>query len=208
MTTTNTNTVAAAAPFTVAFGEALAKVVAERHGQLVATARAVLRETSAANEAEDCVSRAFVAALTRSEQFRGEAAMATWLTVAVANAAKDLARSGAHSKRAMTTASNCKQGAPVRGGTSTGVLKSAPVWVQSDVTPKGFPSPLQTLLTKEALRRAVGALADLDEDVQAAHTMVRREGRSQAVAAASLGVSQPTLSRMLRKADAALVAIR
>ena len=206
MTTANTNNVAAAT--STLFTAALASVMAESHGQLVATARRVLARTSAENEAEDCVSRVFVKALQRSDQFEGRAALLTWLTVSVARQARDVARSGAHSKRAMTTATECKQSAPVRGGTSTGVLQSAPVWVQSDVTPKGFVSPLQALLLKEALRRAEGVLADLPQTQRDAHTMVRREGVSQSAAAAALGVSQPTLSRLLGKVDAALAATR
>ena len=196
------------ANFNAAFAQSLTQAVEANRDQLVATARRVLARTSAENEAEDVVSAVFIKALTRSEQFRGESTLTTWLTTCVARQARDLARSGAHSKRAMTQATEARQTAPVRGAPATGSLKAAPVWVQSDVTPKGFPSPEKALLVKEALRRVEGVLADLPQAQRDAHQMVRRAGVSQAAAAAALGVSQPTLSRMLAKADAALTAAR
>jgi RNA polymerase sigma-70 factor (ECF subfamily) len=105
------------------------------HGRLYQVAFQILSDSELSL---DCVQDCFLKVLANPRAFRGDSNLATFLHRAVVNRSLDILRSG---KFKMSSSRGLDSSDP----------QNERAWTAHDVVPRGYPSPLQTLLTKEKI---------------------------------------------------------
>ena len=177
----------------------LGKVFKSHNRQLYFTAYKVVRNfPEPADAARDIVSGAFCKAL--KGEWRGDSSLYTFLFSCVKNAALDHIR--LHEQALRIRGSKGENVAPCADnsdGISGRTAESR--WLPSDVTPTGFPGPLQALLRKERRRLVMQGLDILCTDRErAVWEMCKLDGLTTTAAGEQIGVSQPTAHRALNSA--------
>ena len=150
------------------------------HGKLYQAAFGILDEPEAAL---DAVQDVFLKALSNPSAFAGRSMWATYLYRAVVNRALDVIKSG---KFKMSSKRSKSSSDPV-------VERE---WTSHDVVPRGYPSPLQNLLTKEKILGTQVALEGLPTQ-QAQALLLAVSGSTMREVASQMGVPLGTaLSRI------------
>lgn len=176
-----------------AFGNAEAfneirKAFEHGHGKLYQVAFSILNDPEVAL---DCVQDCFMKALSAPEKFAGKSAWATYLHRMVTNKSLDILRSGKHKMSSVRS----------KDSSDSNVERE---WTTHDVVPRGFPTPLEALLTKE---RMLGTQATLNgiPAAQAQALLDAVTGCSMREIAASQGIP---LGTALSRINAARQALR
>ena len=185
--------------YTEAGRDPFATAWADYHRRLYFAAYKIVRNCAEpADTARDLVVDAFVKALDKRSEFRGESSLYTVLYRVVCHAALDHIKAHAQARRSGQAVSADHAGSEVQP------VAAESTWLPSDVTPRGFGNPEQAYLRKERAELVNEALDLLNDRQRRAWELVRLEGHSSVKAASILGVSQPTAYRALSAADAAV----
>lgn len=185
--------------YTEAGSDPFATAWADYHRRLYFAAYKIVRNCAEpADTARDMVVDAFVKALDKRSEFRGDSSLYTFLYRVVCHAALDHIKAHAQSKRSDEAVASDHAGSEVQP------IAAESTWVPSDVTPRGFGNPEQAFLRKERAELISEALDRLNDRQRRAWELVRLEGHNSVKAAAILGVSQPTAYRALSAADTAV----
>ncbi len=169
--------------------QALEVVVREHLPRLLEVVRGIVRDEEAAR---DCLQSAFAKAFSKSDQFRGDAAMETWLHRIVVN--EGLMHLRRNKKRAETSIDDMLpqfDSAECRIDYSLGLAQR---------------SPAEILASKEARIQVRAAIDALPESYRTVVLLRDIEGLSTADAAAMLDISATNVKVRLHRARCALKA--
>ncbi len=163
----------------------LAAAYKNNHRQLYFTAYKIVRDAEAAR---DCVASAYCKAL-RSDSFKGDSSLYTYLYTVTKNKALDHVRSHRVKHRASVAPADCES-----------------VWVPADIVPRAYPGPLQALLTKEKAQRTRHALAKMSASKRDAVLLYVVDGWKYKDIAECEGVAIGTVMSRINHARAELKA--